>query len=252
MNMPSSQTHSAHQIRISGACLACRAKKRKCSGEKPVCDQCNHSQLDCEWPRPQKRGLPKHLIRKLEGRLARMEAILQATLAFVSDDQLNSALVTVNQRLEDDNSPQDKSAADPETWRCYPLATIEDVRAWQNRPMDITSPRHHPDGEDISNGSPLDEESVPKSHIDADQRSRLGRTSVERAGHVVSAYTNAGPGPSQLSTSPSISRLDFSGDHDIEPTPNDKNNPGAMPVGLGESQSAQFKLPATFTKEFLW
>ncbi|KAL0940087.1 Nitrogen assimilation transcription factor nirA 5 [Colletotrichum truncatum] len=39
--------HTRHQV--PAACLQCRKRKVKCSGERPSCHRCSQNELDCEW-----------------------------------------------------------------------------------------------------------------------------------------------------------------------------------------------------------
>lgn len=42
---------------VSQACIRCRQKKIKCSGEKPSCQACSNNKVECIWPdRPNMRG----------------------------------------------------------------------------------------------------------------------------------------------------------------------------------------------------
>ncbi|KAK1716779.1 uncharacterized protein BDZ83DRAFT_634455 [Colletotrichum acutatum] len=77
--------------RSRGACLACRARKHKCSGERPKCAQCGINNVSCQWPEQRKRGPPKHYIVTMEKRLMETEQVLCALLAQVSGNQLERA-----------------------------------------------------------------------------------------------------------------------------------------------------------------
>lgn len=46
-------------FRIKLACLLCRSKKAKCSGDKPRCAQCSRLQLTCLWPDGRRRKRTK-------------------------------------------------------------------------------------------------------------------------------------------------------------------------------------------------
>ncbi|ODN80573.1 hypothetical protein, variant 1 [Cryptococcus amylolentus CBS 6039] len=56
-------------LRRGDACLRCRAKKLKCSADKPVCDQCSKRSDSCVYDT----GRPATRIEKLEAELAQME-----------------------------------------------------------------------------------------------------------------------------------------------------------------------------------
>ena len=45
--------HRPHRVRL--ACMPCRAKKAKCSGDKPACANCEKGRLACTWPDGRKR-----------------------------------------------------------------------------------------------------------------------------------------------------------------------------------------------------
>ncbi|KAJ9404497.1 transcriptional regulator family: Fungal Specific TF [Paecilomyces variotii] len=55
--------------RITTACNPCRARKQKCSGERPRCEQCLEYGRPCAWPEQLKRRksyIVQHLKLKLE------------------------------------------------------------------------------------------------------------------------------------------------------------------------------------------
>lgn len=38
---------------VKSACLHCRRRKAKCSGEHPICRSCKHRDLECQWQTPE-------------------------------------------------------------------------------------------------------------------------------------------------------------------------------------------------------
>ena len=135
--------------RISSACIACRSKKQKCSGDHPECLQCLDAGQACTWPEQKKRGPSKGYIEALENRLHETEQLLLQLLPVVSDEQLaaaNDGLV----KLEIDNNEMAgtslqafQPAAPPllnnntsvEYWDSYPLDSFHNARRWQQSCM---------------------------------------------------------------------------------------------------------------------
>ncbi|KAH7124177.1 hypothetical protein B0J11DRAFT_530871 [Dendryphion nanum] len=118
--------------RASAACAACRAKKHRCSGERPECAQCKASSVPCEWPTQQKRGPPKQYIQSLEARLSQTETALLALLSHVSTERLD---VTFDGALLDRGI--DHNSAVPSTilkqsahWKEFPLDSLDAIRRW--------------------------------------------------------------------------------------------------------------------------
>jgi len=120
--------------RITIACNACRSRKQKCSGEKPVCEQCLEYNRPCNWPEQLRRGPEKGYAEALENRLQLTESILLNLLPHVSDEQLSLA-------ISHRESSQDHGTAyvpfprlekrGIETWSQFPLDTSHGVRRWQ-------------------------------------------------------------------------------------------------------------------------
>jgi len=46
---------SAAEKRVALACHRCRAKRARCSGDRPVCKACEKASEDCTWPEGRKR-----------------------------------------------------------------------------------------------------------------------------------------------------------------------------------------------------
>ncbi|KAI0535051.1 hypothetical protein GGR58DRAFT_480566 [Xylaria digitata] len=249
-----STSHTGSRPRIGGACIACRARKRKCSGEQPICDQCKHSKTHCEWPRPQKRGIPKHLIRKYETRLARMESLLRLTLSFVSDDQLESALQVTSHSTSIDEW---KNAADPGVWELYPLVSLEDVRAWQARSTPAPVTRHRHRSRMLSIHGSILEDGLGQSGehytddslilVEEDCRSFEGTTGVG-----TDADTGSYPFTHNVSTSTATgqSQLDAGGVQNNRISPNSISLP--MNDAVRHNSPPGFSLSEEFKKEFLW
>ncbi|KAH7324785.1 hypothetical protein B0I35DRAFT_424966 [Stachybotrys elegans] len=124
---------SSHQTpggRAGGACSICRAKKRKCSGEKPICKQCAHANVRCEWPEQLKRGLPKNYVRNLEARLSRTETLLKQVLRHISDGELERCLNDMASEADQEGLAEE-GLVYSDTWQHNPLQAVQDVRAWQ-------------------------------------------------------------------------------------------------------------------------
>ncbi|KAJ5964201.1 uncharacterized protein N7479_004077 [Penicillium vulpinum] len=121
--------------RITIACNACRSRKQKCSGRKPVCEQCFENNRPCNWPEQLRRGPEKGYAEALENRLQLTENILLSLLPHVSDEQLSAAIA----RRE---SSQDHGTGTYvpfarlerrgiESWWRFPLDTSDGIRRWQ-------------------------------------------------------------------------------------------------------------------------
>ncbi|KAH8827215.1 fungal-specific transcription factor domain-containing protein [Flagelloscypha sp. PMI_526] len=57
---PSNTHHTSdeklnHTARVPLACLRCRAKRARCSGDRPVCQSCQKAGDDCQWPTGRRR-----------------------------------------------------------------------------------------------------------------------------------------------------------------------------------------------------
>ncbi|KAH7353571.1 hypothetical protein B0T11DRAFT_287052 [Plectosphaerella cucumerina] len=116
---------SARTTRITAACKACRARKHRCSGERPRCAQCTTNDVRCEWPQQQKRGPPKEYRTALESRLNETENVLLALLQEVSQAQLEAAFrrfPAIRYARKDD--------AGPSHWNDFPLQSPDEVRHW--------------------------------------------------------------------------------------------------------------------------
>ncbi|KAH7357431.1 hypothetical protein BKA66DRAFT_473253 [Pyrenochaeta sp. MPI-SDFR-AT-0127] len=127
--------------RVSIACIACRARKHRCSGEKPRCAQCSANDLSCEWPIQQKRGPPKQYIHSLEARLSQTENVLLALLSQVSAQQLDASFQqpplsgnhdsgSLEYRAEFNSESSSMVRKEVLDWKQFPLDSPENVRHW--------------------------------------------------------------------------------------------------------------------------
>lgn len=196
-----------------------------------------------------RRGLPKHHIRKLEARLRRTETLLRSLLHFVSDEQLESSLRDVAPTASM-GTAQDKENADPDVWQFYPLATLEDVRAWQSRTTGpglsevlLTAHASDPDGY-----APVDDDSVPSQPGGSSRKSDHSPCPIPAAAASPGVRTNTSqvdhfPGNSHSQ----LSRTSCGVGHTL------LHSRAAEMTGAGEpSTVAGTFLPADFQKEFLW
>ncbi|KAJ9374484.1 transcriptional regulator family: Fungal Specific TF [Paecilomyces variotii] len=145
--------------RITTACNPCRARKQKCSGERPRCEQCLKYGRPCAWPEQLKRGPAKGYIETLEHRLHETEHLLLKLLGHVSDDELSKILsegkVTTssisnpnsnsksNTNLDVDQNQKNNLIIPPlslssttrktgaEYWKRFPLSSTESIRRWE-------------------------------------------------------------------------------------------------------------------------
>ncbi|KAJ5758051.1 uncharacterized protein N7511_006745 [Penicillium nucicola] len=121
--------------RITIACNACRSRKQKCSGKKPVCEQCLEFNRPCNWPEQLRRGPEKGYAEALENRLQLTESILLNLLPYVSDEQLATALPPREGNQDRSSSyvpfPRlEKRGID--SWSQLPLDTSHGIRRWQH------------------------------------------------------------------------------------------------------------------------
>lgn len=127
--MPSKSKAKA-PARITIACNACRSRKQKCSGRKPICEQCLENNRPCNWPEQLRRGPEKGYAEALENRLQLTESILLNLLPHVSDEQLSAAIP----RRESSGSyvpfPRLEKRG-MESWSQFPLDTSHGIRRWQ-------------------------------------------------------------------------------------------------------------------------
>ncbi|KAJ9199924.1 transcriptional regulator family: Fungal Specific TF [Paecilomyces variotii] len=154
--------------RITTACNPCRARKQKCSGERPRCEQCLEYGRPCAWPEQLKRGPAKGYIETLEHRLHETEHLLLRLLGHVSDDELSKILsegkVTSsiisnsnsksksNTNLDVDQNEKNNLIIPPlslssttrktgaEYWKRFPLSSTESIRRWER---DCYHHHHH-------------------------------------------------------------------------------------------------------------
>ncbi|OJJ47735.1 hypothetical protein ASPZODRAFT_1762393 [Penicilliopsis zonata CBS 506.65] len=125
--------------RITTACNACRSRKQKCGGQRPVCAQCLEYNRPCDWPEQLKRGPAKGYIEALEHRLHETESILLRVLSQVSDAQLST--VASPARTNKRSRSKDGSVYNPfsrlgkrgvDYWKNFPLDTAASLRRWQH------------------------------------------------------------------------------------------------------------------------
>ncbi|KAI8977276.1 fungal-specific transcription factor domain-containing protein [Mycotypha africana] len=86
--------------RVSKACDPCRKKKVKCDGGIPICRNCETLNIACLYKETtKKRGPPKGYIEAVEGRLHRLEALLNSIIQ--EDDPHSQAILNeLNSPLE--------------------------------------------------------------------------------------------------------------------------------------------------------
>ncbi|KAF2213708.1 hypothetical protein CERZMDRAFT_96533 [Cercospora zeae-maydis SCOH1-5] len=131
--MPSAASEKIRRSRITAACAVCRGKRQKCSGEKPVCDQCRLHNEECWWSETKKRGPAKDYLRSLQDRLQETERLLLGVLSRVSDGDL---LDVVQNDASAANAPSHQTwsstMSGQEHWTHYPLTRLDTIRAWES------------------------------------------------------------------------------------------------------------------------
>ncbi|KAJ5824026.1 hypothetical protein N7447_006366 [Penicillium robsamsonii] len=131
----SSKSKERRPARITIACNVCRSRKQKCSGLKPICEQCLENNRPCNWPEQLRRGPEKGYVEALENRLKLTESILLDLLPHVSDEQL-SAAIPRRENSQDHGTgtymPFPRLAKRGiESWSQFPLDTSHGIRGWQ-------------------------------------------------------------------------------------------------------------------------
>ncbi|KAK9854663.1 hypothetical protein MYU51_003865 [Penicillium brevicompactum] len=145
--------------RITIACNACRSRKQKCSGQKPVCEQCLGNNRPCKWPEQLRRGPEKGYAEALENRLQLTESILLNLLPLVSDEQLSWA-IPLRESGQDHGTAYvpfprlEKRGID--TWSQFPLDTSQGIRRWHRACVDgsVGSDAPSPKRRRVQNESP--------------------------------------------------------------------------------------------------
>lgn len=126
--MPS-KSKERRPARITIACNACRSRKQKCSGRKPICEQCLENNRPCNWPEQLRRGPEKGYAEALENRLQLTESILLNLLPHVSDEQLSAAIPRESRGMYVPFPRLEKRGM--ESWSQFPLDTSHGIRRWQ-------------------------------------------------------------------------------------------------------------------------
>lgn len=127
--MPSKSKAKA-PARITIACNACRSRKQKCSGLKPICEQCLENNRPCNWPEQLRRGPEKGYTEALENRLQLTESILLNLLPHVSEEQLSAAIPCREGSGSYVPFPRLEKRG-MESWSQFPLDTSHGIRRWQ-------------------------------------------------------------------------------------------------------------------------
>ncbi|KAJ5654499.1 hypothetical protein N7490_001502 [Penicillium lividum] len=121
--------------RATTACAACRSRKQKCSGEKPVCGQCLEYNRPCKWPEHLKRGPAKGYVEALEHRLQVTESVLFKLLSDIPDSQLKASFPeNAASRRECATSYVPLARIEKkgiDHWSLHPLDTAKNIRNWQ-------------------------------------------------------------------------------------------------------------------------
>ena len=128
-NKMPSKSKEKRPARITIACNACRSRKQKCSGRKPVCEQCLENNRPCNWPEQLRRGPEKGYAEALENRLQLTESILLNLLPHISDEQLSAAIPRGSGGTHVPFPRLEKRGI--ENWSHFPLDSPQGIRRWQ-------------------------------------------------------------------------------------------------------------------------
>jgi hypothetical protein len=90
---------------VKSACLHCRRRKTKCSGERPICRSCIHRDLECQWQTPEGLTRSEGLKRELQSVTTRTDnlEILVGGMRAGSDEEATTLLA----RLRLGDSPEE-------------------------------------------------------------------------------------------------------------------------------------------------
>lgn len=80
--------------RVSRACLQCRTRKIKCTGESPNCAACRATGQNCSYGEAKRRGLPPGYLQQLEKYVKRLETIVGTICHHNSVDICASAIIS--------------------------------------------------------------------------------------------------------------------------------------------------------------
>jgi hypothetical protein len=77
-NPPNADRVGRGATRSSLACIRCRVRRRRCSGKRPTCDQCQSEEVECQWVNRKKRSPAGRVTRaaKYEGTTSTLEEVL--------------------------------------------------------------------------------------------------------------------------------------------------------------------------------
>ncbi|CZT14114.1 uncharacterized protein RCC_00088 [Ramularia collo-cygni] len=168
--MPSSTSASDknRRSRITAACAVCRAKRQKCSGSKPQCDQCRMHNEECWWSDQKKRGPAKDYLRSLQDRLQETERLLLTVLPHVPDEILGPVLQQSDATSGPSHQAWTSSLSGPEYWSRFSLNRIDHIRDWQDhRASGVLrpSPQSSQPAQNSAQASIPDEMHHPSAHI---------------------------------------------------------------------------------------
>ncbi|KAI9595255.1 fungal-specific transcription factor domain-containing protein [Syncephalis fuscata] len=94
-HLEASSSAVSKRQRVSRACDACRRKKVRCDGVRPICGNCSAFHFECTYlDAAKKRGPPKGYIEAIEHRLRRMEKLLGGIVKH--DPRLESVMQDIN------------------------------------------------------------------------------------------------------------------------------------------------------------
>ncbi|KAK2055294.1 hypothetical protein LY76DRAFT_596179 [Colletotrichum caudatum] len=144
------------------ACLTCRRKKVKCSGDAP-CSYCSRRDLECKFPEPvQKRVYSVTRIQDLQERLARYES--QGGSLTTANARKNDAIKTSTSQAESPNRPPTRAAVHTPLDNATQVNAASTLLGLALDRSTSPAPRNNPSR---SNASDI-VESSPRSAIPAD------------------------------------------------------------------------------------
>ncbi|KND92104.1 putative transcriptional regulatory protein [Tolypocladium ophioglossoides CBS 100239] len=142
--------------RLPLACIACRRKKIRCSGEKPACKHCLRSRIPCVYKVTTRKAAPRtDYMAMLDKRLKRMEERIIKIIPRTEQDGTPTITRAVVRPAIPGTAPANKSASKK---RCADDAFGPDLEAWAKAPCKSRVP----EGDDKPTGIEAREEEENK------------------------------------------------------------------------------------------
>jgi hypothetical protein len=129
--------------RLPLACIACRRKKIRCSGEKPACKHCSKSRIPCVYKVTTRKAAPRtDYMAMLDKRLKRMEErVIKVIPAGETRDMTAIGRSQVKPTTQGQTKPASKAA---QKKRSADEAFTSELNAWMSHSGNVTVPDAFP------------------------------------------------------------------------------------------------------------